>query len=172
MFASQLETINMSMEKTRATDTYWADFTVASGVKDTDYTVVAFGDSTELANELVELALAGTKRATASLVRDYTSGDEPMPQVGDFVVVIDGNGTPRCIWRTTQVVVKPLIEVDDAFAWDEGEGERTRDSWLSDHREYFSDQASREGFEMFDEIETVFERFKVVWPLDVADDAD
>ena len=68
--------------------------------------------------------------------------------------------------------MKPLIEVDDAFAWDEGEGERTRDSWLSDHREYFSDQASREGFEMFDEIETVFERFKVVWPLDVADDAD
>ena len=30
-------------------------------------------------------------------------------------------------------------------------------------------QATREGFEMDDEILAVFERFEVVWPLDVAD---
>ena len=30
-------------------------------------------------------------------------------------------------------------------------------------------QASREGFDIDDEILTVFERFEVVWPLDVAD---
>ena len=29
-------------------------------------------------------------------------------------------------------------------------------------------QATREGFEMDDEILTVFERFELVWPLDVA----
>ena len=34
---------------------------------------------------------------------------------------------------------------------------------------YFARQATREGFEMDDEILTVFERFEVVWPLDVAD---
>ncbi len=78
-------------------------------------------------------------------------------------------GTAKCIWRTTEVVVKPLVAVDNTFAWDEGEGDRTRDSWLSDHREYFSDQASREGFEMSDGLETVFERFEIVWPPDVAD---
>ena len=30
-------------------------------------------------------------------------------------------------------------------------------------------QARREGFEMSDAIETVFERFEIVWPPDVAD---
>ena len=92
-----------------------------------------------------------------------------MPQVGDFIVVIDCKGTPRLIWRTTEIVVKPLIEVDAAFAWDEGEGDRTREGWLSDHREYFAAQAAQEGFEMSDEIETVFERFEIVWPPEVAD---
>jgi hypothetical protein len=30
-------------------------------------------------------------------------------------------------------------------------------------------EATHEGFEIDDEILTVFERFEVVWPLDVAD---
>ena len=76
---------------------------------------------------------------------------------------------PMCIWRTTEITVKPLVDVDDAFAWDEGEGERTRAWWLSAHRSYFSGQAQREGFEMRDAIETVFERFEVVWPPEVVD---
>lgn len=52
---------------------------------------------------------------------------------------------------------------------DEGEGDRTRDWWLDAHRRYFARQASRERIELDDEILTVFERFEIVWPLDVAD---
>ena len=159
----------MGIKKTPATNDYWAEFVAANGTIDRDYTVVIFGDGSEAWDELVELVLCGTKRATASLARDYASGDEPMPQVGNFIIVIDSKGTPRCIWRTTEIVVKPLIDVDDAFAWDEGEGDRTRDSWFFDHREYFADQAAQDGFEMSDKIETVFERFEIVWPPDVAD---
>jgi hypothetical protein len=33
---------------------------------------------------------------------------------------------------------------------------------------YFARQASSEGFELDDEIPTLFKRFEVVWPLDVA----
>jgi uncharacterized protein YhfF len=84
-------------------------------------------------------------------------------------VVVDGKGAPCCIWRTTDVTIKPLIEVDDTFAWDEGEGDRTRDDWLDGHRRYFMRQAAREGFAFHDRIETVFERFAVVWPPEAAD---
>ena len=38
---------------------------------------------------------------------------------------------------------------------------------LDAHRRYFARQASREGCELDDEILTVFERFDVVWPLNV-----
>jgi len=158
------------MRKTPATDAYWQAFTAAAGMNAAaDHDVVAFGDSPGLADELLALVLAGTKRATASLLRDVTVGNEPMPRVGGHVIVLDGAGVPRCIWRTTDVMVNRLIAVDVAFAWDEGEGDRTRADWLDGHRRYFARQAEREGFVFNDDIQTVFERFTVVWPPDVVD---
>jgi uncharacterized protein YhfF len=160
-------------DKTDATDSFFRAFKLDAGVGADDYAVVAFGDSEAMADELLELALIGIKRATASLARDYagggSDGKEPLPKVGDLVVVVDGRGKPRCVWRTTDIELKPLNEVDDAFAFDEGEGERTRDWWLKAHRDDFTRQAAREGFDMHDGIETVFERFTVVWPRLYAD---
>jgi uncharacterized protein YhfF len=157
------------MPKTPATDAFWRTYRAAAGLDHDRYDVVAFGDSPGMADELADLVVNGPKRATAGLLRDFTVGGEPMPQVGGHVVVIDGKGAPRCIWRTTEVTIKPLIAVDDAFAWDEGEGDRTRDDWLDGHRRFFARQAAREGFEFHDRIETVFERFTVVWPPEAAD---
>jgi len=157
------------MVKTAATDAYWRTCRDVAGLDHDRYEVCAFGDSPAMADELAELVLYGPKRATAGLLRDVTIGGEPMPVVGGFVVLVDGQGAPRCIWRTVEVIVKPLIEVDEAFAWDEGEGDRTRTDWLDGHQRYFRSQAARQGFEFHDRIETIFERFTVVWPPEVAD---
>jgi len=158
-----------AMERTPATEEFWAAYKAAVTLNHDCYTVVQMGDSPEMALELADLMLAGTKRATASLVRDFETTGEALPQPGDYVIVVDGAGMPRCIWQTTEVTIKPLIEVDDAFAWDEGEGDRTRASWLNGHRRYLARQARREGFTIDDQIPTVFERFKIVWPIDAAD---
>jgi uncharacterized protein YhfF len=156
------------MAKTPATDAMWQAYRAAAGLDHDRYEVVAFGDSPEMADDLADLVVSGPKRATAGLLCDFQGG-EPIPEVGGHVVAIDGKGRPRCIWRTTEVTIKPLIEVDEAFAWDEGEGDRTRDDWLDGHRRFFTRQAAREGFEFHDRIETVFERFTVVWPPEIAD---
>ncbi len=156
------------MNKTPAVEAFWAAFKSAVGLGHDEYVVVSFEDNPEGADELAELAVAGTKRATASLLRDYDERN-PLPRVGDLVVLVDGRSRPRCIWRTTWIGIGPLIGVDDSFAWDEGEGDRTRVWWLDAHRRYFGRQAAREGFVMHDGIETVFERFEVVWPLELAD---
>jgi len=151
------------------TDAFWQAFRQYAGLDHDHYVVGSFGDSAEMATELADLVAAGIKRATASLALDYGEGCEAMPRPGDFVMMLDGKRRPRFIWRTTEVTIKPLSQVDDAFAWDEGEGDRTRYWWLAAHRRYFGRQANREGFEFDDDPLTVFERFEVVWPLDVAD---
>lgn len=158
--------------KTERSEAYWRDFVLHSGVDADEYAVCSFGDSSAMATELADLVIVGTKRATASLARDYADGREPLPKVGDYVVVVDGEGAPCCIWRTVEIVVKPLDAVDEGFAWDEGEGNRTREWWLDAHREYFGRQAACEGFTMHDNIETVLERFEIVWPLSAADRTD
>jgi uncharacterized protein YhfF len=157
------------LPRTAETQSFWRAFRRHTGLDHDNYVVESFGDSPEMATELAGLVIAGMKRATASLARDYGNGREPIPNLGDFVMMLDGERRPRFIWRTTEVTLKPLSEVDEAFAWDEGEGDRMRDWWLDAHRRYFARQATREGFEIDDEILTVFERFEVVWPLDVAD---
>ncbi|MGH6930894.1 MAG: ASCH domain-containing protein [Dongiaceae bacterium] len=158
----------MPTNKTPATDDFWRAYRLSAGLFHDEYDVVAFGDSPATADELAELVLNGPKRATAGLLRDFAPGGEPMPVVGGHVVVVDGSGRPRCIWRTTEVTIKPLIDVDAAFAWDEGEGDRTLADWLDGHRRYFKRQAAREGWLFHDRVETVFERFEVVWPPDAA----
>jgi uncharacterized protein YhfF len=151
------------------TDEFWHAYREAAGLPHDNYDVVTFGDSAAMATELAELAIGGIKRATAGLVRQFGPDGEPPPIVGGYVVLLDGTGRPRAIWRTTEVRIGPLNSVDERFAWDEGEGERTRDWWLSAHRRFFGRRAAAQGFQMYDEIETMFERFEIVWPPEIAD---
>ena len=43
-----------------------------------------------------------------------------MPQPGNFVIMLNGVGLPRFICGTTEVAIKPLFQVDEVFASDEG----------------------------------------------------
>lgn len=155
-----------------STDALWAAYGRHAGLNHDDYEVVAFGgDDPALATELAELVLVGRKRATAALQSEFDAGEAP-PVVGGFVVVVDGTGRAGCVYQTTDIRRGPLDSVDDSFAWDEGEGDRSRDFWLAEHRRYFAGITAGLGIEMHDGIETVFERFRVVWPLDSADHQD
>ena len=151
----------------------WAAYVASSGVRGTPLEAFGFGDSAEMADELADLVLAGTKRATVGPVAEFavnaaTGGGQP--QVGDHSVLLRGDGAAVAVIRTTYVRVGPLSSVDEQFAWDEGEGERTRDWWLAAHRRYFRRTYAASGWEYDDDLQVVFERFVVVWPPECADD--
>ena len=151
---------------------FWAAYVVASSVRGEPLEAFGFGDSAEMADELADLVLAGIKRATAGAVADYAadaSTGGARPQVGDHSVVLRGDGTPVAVIRTTDVRVGPLSSVDEQFAWDEGEGERTREWWLEAHLRYFRRTFAARGWEYDEDLEIVFERFVVVWPPECAD---
>jgi uncharacterized protein YhfF len=151
-------------ERIPAVEAFWAAYRAASGLDHDRYDVVAHGHTPAIADSLAALILAGRKRATASLDRDYGPGRAPRPAPGDHVLVVDGSGRPACIWQTTEVTVGPYTAVTEDFAWVEGEGDRSRATWLANHRTYFEWQAKRDGFVLTDDEPAVFERFRVVWP--------
>src|SRR5471030_2548511 len=95
------------------TDEFWRGYREAAGLHHDNYDVVAFGDGAEMATELAELTVAGTKRATAGLVRQFGPEKEAPPVLGGHVVLVDGDSRPRAIWRTTEVRVGPLNSVDE-----------------------------------------------------------
>jgi uncharacterized protein YhfF len=163
--------IRMDRPKTSATDAFWQAYRAHAGIATAHYDVVSFDDTPETATEFAALVLAGRKRATAGLAANFLPNGEPPPVLGGHVVLVDGAGLPVAVWRTTDLRTGPLESVDDRFAWDEGEGDRSRAYWLAVHQKFFGREAKRLGIEMHDGIETVFERFTVVWPPEVADKA-
>ena len=94
----------------------------------------AFGDNPALADELLALVLEGRKRATCWAVAEGLKGAE----IGKPMVACDGAGRPRAVLRTVELVQRRYGEVDAAFAFDEGEGDRSLDYWREAHRRYFS----------------------------------
>lgn len=159
----------MNGSRSPEAEAYWQAFRAARGVVEQPWDVCRMGSSPEMGDELLELILAGPKRATACLLRDVEHGGETMARVGGHVIVLDGADRPRAIWRTKTVDVKPLDQVAAAFAWDEGEGARTREDWLALHTRYFAERAAREGFGFVPSMPAVFERFILVWPPEHAD---
>jgi uncharacterized protein YhfF len=99
-----------------------------------DYETFLFGDSPELANELVELVLAGAKRATCWAESQGLLSAE----VGKLMVALDGYGVPRAVLRTLELNKRRFDEVDEAFAFDEGEGDRSLRFWRDAHKRYFT----------------------------------
>jgi uncharacterized protein YhfF len=122
-----------------------------------------FGDSVEMADELIELIVDGPKRATAAALADFELDGLPLPVVDGLAIATDGSGMPRALLRTTDVRVGPLSTVDDSFAWDEGEGDRSRAYWLDVHEDFFRRFLSTIGLTFDDDMMTVFERFEVLY---------
>lgn len=159
----------MANTRTVETDAFFAAFRAERGIADTEYDVARFGWTEALSDELLGLVLKGRKRATCCLMRQIEAGQEGMARVGGYCVVLDGRDRPAAIWRTTDVTVRAVNQVDESFAWDEGEGDRTRADWLRMHNKYYRALAEREGFTYDDDMPAVFERFTIVWPPEYAD---
>jgi uncharacterized protein YhfF len=153
-----------------AAEQMWADYRAANpDVPDEDHVIECFGDSPELADELLAFVTDGPKRATAGAVAEYQHEDEPLPRIGGHWVVCDGTGAPRVVLRTHELRLGPMSSVDEKFAWDEGEYDRTLETWLDGHRRYFARRFADLGIPYSDHIELVFERFRVVWPPELSD---
>ncbi len=140
---------------------FWRTFAYATGV-DPTYEAWAFGgdDTPALATELALLVRDGPKRATTGLLADYEREGEALPQVGEHSVILDGAGEPVCIIRTTRVEIVAFGEVDEEFAWVEGEGDRSLEYWREAHVRFFA----HEGTTISDADLVVLERFELVWP--------
>ncbi|QTE28687.1 ASCH domain-containing protein [Pengzhenrongella sicca] len=124
----------------------------------------AFGDSPELADELLALVLAGLKTATASAVWEYEDADEPLPRPGDLSILLDGRGHPCALVRTSAVRVVPFAEVDAESAWLEGEGDRSLDTWRREHRAAFGRALAARGRTFDESLPVVLERFELRFP--------
>ena len=94
----------------------------------------SFGDHPALADELVGLVFEGKKRATCWAISEGLKG----AAVGKPMVGLDGKNRPRVVLKTIELTQRQFDQVDEAFAYDEGEGDRSLAYWREAHRRYFT----------------------------------
>ena len=125
-----------------------------------------FGLGDSMAQELADLVVAGEKRATASLFWEYERGDEMLPKPGDLSIILDGKNTPVCLIETTAVQIVPFNQVNERFAAEEGEGDKTLHYWKKVHWRFFKNITCPEiGRKVSQIMPVVCEEFRKIYPV-------
>lgn len=123
----------------------------------------AFGATPAHADGLLELVLAGIKTGTASSLWDYEASGDPLPEVGELSIILDGGGAPRAVLETTDISIVPFDGVGADHARAEGEGDRTLAHWRAVHERYWREHSENpRGYAP--DMPVVCERFRLLYP--------
>jgi uncharacterized protein YhfF len=142
---------------------YLATLPENSPIRNEHYDADWFGDNPQLADELAELIMAGTKTATCSALWWWEAEGKAIPTVGYKSILLNSLGEPLCVLETTEVTIRPYNEVDAAFARDEGEGDLSLEYWREAHWRFFSRTLPKIGKEFDQGMPLVCERFRVIF---------
>ena len=115
-----------------------------------------------MANELLDLVLAGTKTATCASELAYKVTGEPEPKVGDLSIVTDWGGKPFCIIETRAITKMPFSEMTYEICRREGEDE-SLESWQAGHIAFFKAEGVALGYEFTWDMPVIFEDFDVIY---------
>lgn len=121
------------------------------------------GKGSGIEDALLELVIQGIKTATCSWYESYAVENEALPKVGGRSYIMDSKDAPRCVIEIASVEIKKFLEVDEAFAFLEGEGDRSYRHWKKIHEQFFNKYGKSIGLEWNSKTQSVVcEIFKVL----------
>ena len=145
----------------------WEKYISISGKPiNTPYESWHFCNNEADANELAKLTLLGIKRATASLYKSFEAENEPIPKIGDLIVITNWDSEAVCIIEVKKVEILPFKDITKEHAQIEGEGDKSLEYWRRGHINFFKEETKELGIEFNEELEVIFETFQVVYPVD------
>lgn len=124
------------------------------------YDAWQFGDDPDT---LAALVLSGKKTATASAYPVYEIEAEPLPEAGQYSVILNTRDEAVCVIRTTKVYVTPFSDVGEEHAFREGEGDRSLAWWRQVHRDFFTKELAQAGLTFTEQMPVVCEEFEIVY---------
>lgn len=120
--------------------------------------VVEFATPGPFRDWLVELVLAGRKRATAALLEEWRNSGDPM-QTGVRYAVLDSASERVAVIETTELRIGTFADVEWNWIVDSGEGDTSVEQWRAGYLRYYEDNLGRR-LELSTPV--VYERFRLV----------
>lgn len=141
-----------------AIDSFWEACCKENDLTNESYTdAFPFGAS---ADWLAQLVAEGKKTATTSGYVFYELEDEPLPEKGQYYIVLNSRDEPVAVIQIENVEVRPMNEVTEEFALREGEGDYK--DWREAHETFFTEELAKYQLTFTPDMPVVCETFKVV----------
>ncbi|UOE95420.1 ASCH domain-containing protein [Alkalihalobacillus sp. LMS39] len=116
--------------------TYWSSYWQKLGQPaPTNVSAWQFGPTPD---ELAQLVIDGKKTTTCSEFLFYEIENEPLPQEGEYSILLSKEDLPLAITQTVKVEITPMNKVTEEFAL--AEGSDSYETWWNDHESFFSNE--------------------------------
>lgn len=154
------------MPETNAIEEFWNAYlaTLPENEREQKYfEAAAWGNSDELADTIAELIYSGVKTTTSSLLWSQQAKNWTVEKPGDKSILLDSKGLPICITETVDVFIKPFDQVDAAFVYNYGEGDRTLNFWNQNVWDYYDAECTVLGKSAARDMPMICQVFRVIY---------
>lgn len=134
----------------------------------TGYHVRWIGLDADSTRQILDLIRAGDKTGTFTLPWIVEATGEPAPSVGDCLVLIDIDGRPVLLVRTTRVHLVRFGDVTAADTAIDGTPVRSLDVWKPLHTQYWNALLAPFGRTVAADMPFWAERFELLYDADAA----
>lgn len=145
---------------------FWQRYAHSIGGKESlrDAVVSAgYAGNPQITNQLLALYRSGKKTAGSSLVEDFLSAGDPLPQAGNYWICLNSEGTPSCILETHKIATNKFQDIPAAIAEAEGEGDLSVEYWKRVHADLYATSLKAWGVFDLDEATVITEFFRIVY---------
>ena len=124
------------------------------------YETWAFEDAPD---KLAELVVQGIKTATGSAYDLYQINHGPLPQAGDYSIILNSDEEAVCVIKTLKVYVTEFKNVSKEHAFKEGEGDRSLEYWRMVHESFLINELASVHRTFTENTKVVCEEFEVLY---------
>ena len=124
------------------------------------YETWAFGGDPD---KLADLVVRGIKTATCSAYDLYQIDNEPLPQAGNYSIILNSKEEAVCIVKTIKVYITEFKKVSAEHAFKEGEGDRSLRYWRTVHICFLMNELASDHKSFDENTKVVCEEFEVVY---------
>lgn len=152
------------MDKTPGTDAFWSAAKAAGASLGDDYWVRRIGGNRETVDIILDLVLKGDKCGTFGVRLLQERQPEITPTLGGDAVLVDMDGKPHGIIKTTQLTPVPYKDITEEHLGVEGPGARKLDVWQNIHWPYWTSLLEKHDLEPSEDMIIVVEHFDLMYP--------
>lgn len=147
-------------------DHFWTEAKAAlpgAGVGD-EYQVRWIGLDDESTEQIFSLIASGDKNGTFTLPWIIERTDQPQPAVGDCIILIAFDGTPRQLVRLTDVQRVNFGDITAAHTAIDGSPVRALEVWKPLHTQYWNGMLAPWSMTVAEDMPVLIEPFELLYP--------